>query len=80
MHSAEINEMLIKMPSGNGIDGNILATEVAKRVSDTFPESAENQFIPELNIQISDSKNMGMSDLAEKISDQIIQQIKLAII
>jgi hypothetical protein len=74
----QIDELQITMPGNNKEDGNELGRQVAERLAVAMPENYGNQHIPELRLQLQSTTNNDTSQMADRIVEQIIRQIKLA--
>jgi hypothetical protein len=76
----QINELVLRIPAANYEEGDLLGKEVAQRVADALPEGRENFQIPELKIQMTASQVNNASGMAEAIAEQIVREIKLAML
>ncbi|MGB3344302.1 MAG: hypothetical protein WBA61_10335 [Aequorivita sp.] len=75
----QIDQLQIRIPGKNGDEGNILGQQVAKSLAETIPEYSGSHHIPELKIQLRNVELNDTAQLAARIAEQIIQEIKLAI-
>lgn len=73
----QIDELQIRMPGKNGDDGNELSRQVAERLAETIPEDSGNHHIPELKVQMQSIALKNTTQLADRITDHILRQIKL---
>ena len=74
----QIDELQIKMPGNNREDGTDLGRQVAERLAAAIPENYGNQHIPELRVQLQSSALNDTTQMADRIAEQIIRQIKLS--
>ncbi|QAA81832.1 hypothetical protein EI546_08925 [Aequorivita sp. H23M31] len=74
----QIDELQIRMPDNNKNDGNELGRQVAERLANAIPEDYGNQHIPELNIRWQGAASHSISQMADHIVEQILQEIKNA--
>ena len=76
----QIDELQIRVPGMNEEQGTGFGKLVAEKVAAGLPDNHTNQRIPAINIQLKDSFSPDTNLMADRIADQIIRQIKLAII
>lgn len=74
----QIDQLNIKIPGISEAQGEIIANQVAEKVSLGFPNGDLNRQIPELNIKMDGFLSTDSNYISDKISAQIIRQIKLA--
>ena len=74
----QIDELQITMPGNNSEDGTDLGKEVAERLAQAIPENSGNRHIPELRVQLQSSASNDTTQMADRIAEQIIRQIKLS--
>jgi hypothetical protein len=74
----QIDELQITIPGHNKDDGTELGRQVAERLAAAMPENYGNQHIPEIRLQMQSPSSNDVSQMAERIAEQIIRQIKLA--
>ncbi len=74
----QIDQLNIKIPGISEAQGEIIANQVAEKVSLGLPNSNLNKQIPELNIKMDGFLSTDSNYISDKISAQIIRQIKLA--
>ncbi|NCA84376.1 MAG: hypothetical protein EOM83_02250 [Clostridia bacterium] len=74
----QIDELQIRMPGKNNEEAIGLGRQVAERLADTVPENSGNKHIPEIRVQLQSTITNDTTQMADRIAEQIIQQIKLA--
>lgn len=74
----QIDELQITMPGNSREEGSELGRQVAERLAASIPENLGNQHIPEIRLQIQGSVSNDTSLMADRITEQIIWQIKIA--
>lgn len=74
----QIDELQISLAGNNKDDGNELGRLVAERLAVAMPENYGNQHIPELRLQLQSISSNDTSQMADRIAQQIIRQLKLA--
>lgn len=74
----QIDELQINMPGNNQEDGKNLGRQVAERLAAVIPENSGNRHIPELRVQMQSSASNDTAQMADRIAEQIIRQIKLS--
>ena len=74
----QIDELQITMPGNNREDGTDLGRQVAERLAQAIPENSGNRHIPELRVQLQSSALNDTTQMADRIAEQIIRQIKLS--
>ena len=72
----QIDQLQIRMSGKNEDDGNALGRLVAKRLAETIPEFSGSHHIPELKVQMQSTGLNDTTQLADRIAEQIIRQIK----
>ncbi len=75
----QIDELQISMPGNNPDDGNELGRQVAERLAAAMPLNYGSQHIPEIRLQLQGSASNDISQMADRVAEQIIRQIKLAL-
>ena len=74
----QIDELHISMPGNKKEDGAELGRQVAERLASAFPENHGNQHIPEIRLQVQGSSINDTALMADRITEQISRQIKIA--
>ena len=74
----QIDQLQIRMPGKNEDDGNKLGRQVAERLAEAIPEYSESHHIPELKVQMQSTSLNDTIQLADRIAEQIVRQIKRA--
>ncbi len=74
----QTDELQIRMPGNNENEGHELGRQVAERLANAIPEDHGNQHIPELSIRLQGSISHSISQMADRIVEQILQEIKNA--
>lgn len=72
----QIDELQIRMAGNNKADGNELGLQVAERLGEIIPEHTGSHHITELNLQMQSTASNTTTQLADRIAERIIRQIK----
>lgn len=76
----QIDEMVLRVPGMPENEAGNLGREVAELISNELPADIGDHVIPDLNIKINASSLPGNRSMAMHIAEQIIREIKLAIL
>ncbi len=74
----QIDELHIRIPGISEEEGTSLGQKVAEKVAAALPDNYVDYQMPEMRIQLSGELSNDTTAMADRISDQIIKQIKLA--
>lgn len=74
----EINQLQIRVPQISSNDAHLLAKEISEKLSEQLPGLPHDLIIPELNIRIDEAS--GPAGLASRITEQIIREVKNAMV
>lgn len=73
----QIDELMIRIPGLNEETGAGLGKLVADKVAAAIPDNFNEHHVPELKIQLKDPLSGDPAQIADRIAEQIIRQIKL---
>ncbi len=76
----QIDEMVLRVPGMPEAEAGDLGRQVAELVSNELPADMGDHVIPDLNIRINASLLPGNRSMAMHIAEQIVREIKLAIL
>lgn len=74
----QINELHISMPGNTEEEGKDLGRLVAERIAASLPENLLSKYLPGLRMQLQDPPLNDIHEMAERIAEQIIRQIKIS--
>ncbi len=74
----QIDQLQIRMPGKNEEEGNGLGRQIAENLAEATPEYSGYNYIPEIKVELQRSASDDGTRTADRIAEQIIQQIKLA--
>lgn len=73
----QVDELHIRIPGNDKMDGAELGRQVAERLAAALPENYDNRQIPEIRLQLQRTASNDASSMADRIAEQIISQIKI---
>lgn len=73
----QVDELHIRIPGNDKMDGAELGRQVAERLAAALPENYGNRQIPEIRLQLQRTASNDASSMADRIAEQIISQIKI---
>ena len=76
----QIDEMVLRVPGMPEAEAGDLGRQVAELVSNELPANMGDHVIPDLNIKLDASSLSGNRPMAMHIAEQIVREIKLAIL
>ena len=76
----QIDEMLIRIPGISEDQGSVLGMQVAEKVAAVLPDNFNNKQIPEIRVKLNSFESIDTTFLSDRIADQIVRQIKTALL
>ncbi len=75
----QIDQLTIRVPGMGAAEGRRLGEEVARRVADRLPDGAAGRRLEEVHVRLTAPPGADPNQLADRIADQIVRQLKFAI-
>ncbi|HMT28430.1 MAG TPA: hypothetical protein PKD91_04040 [Bacteroidia bacterium] len=75
-----INELHLRIPGISESEGESLGSEISEKIAAGLPVNYSGQHIPELTIKIENIIHGERSQMADRISEQVLNQINLRLL